>query len=150
MEELLFQLLELAILLIGKFWFVILGFFGYKLLGRLGRRAGKGLSQGQPRTVVLTPVEGGGFPLRKEHPESVEDIQRLESAVVQGKAEGSFFEGEQLPNPVPPDAPIETATTQTDEPVFDPREGMKWAIIYGPPRAKEPHAPPFLARRKNG
>lgn len=37
--ELLFDLLGWAIPLIGKFWFVILGYLGYKLLGLKGNKS---------------------------------------------------------------------------------------------------------------
>ncbi len=149
MDELLFELLELAIVLIGKFWFVILGYLGYKVLGNLRRWTGKGVSEGKPRSIVLTPVEGGGFPRSYESDRPQDDIERIDmveppmqidpyaaALTEQPEIQGSL-ESEQ------------DAAQQTNGPGLDPREGMKWAIIYGPPRAKAPYAPAHLVRQQN-
>ncbi|MFY0545092.1 hypothetical protein [Brevibacillus sp. H7] len=154
MENLLFDLLEVAIVLIGKFWFVILGYIGYKLFGGLGKRAGKGVSQGKPRQVVLTPVEGGGFPRWEQRSKPEEVSERMDSN--EAKAAWTETEDGNL-NAAEPSTRGEFLVSDPDPEEkkdaldldLDPREGLKWAIIYGPPRAKAPYAPSYLSRKRN-
>jgi len=55
--DLLYDLFGWVLPLIGKFWFLILGYLGYKLFGQAAKKA----AQDQKRRT-LTPVESGGFP----------------------------------------------------------------------------------------
>jgi hypothetical protein len=146
MDDLLFALLDLAFDMIGKFWPVILAYLGYKLFGGLGKRMSEGKAGSKPvrrmsAGPVLTPVEGGGFPrhvetvqpdpLRvpmREQPvsQAAEDLPSAETAFAKLPAEDSSAQ------------PLAAAETNSPALAPDPREGLKWAMIFSPPRAKSP------------
>lgn len=144
--DLLFSLLGWIVPLIGKFWLLILAFVAYRIFGK----GGKKLAQGKPRRA-LTPVENGGFPRQEpqEERKQVRASSRYEPVVHQESQEGVGIEQEwafaepdhsvrsTIERVSPPPA-VQEAVDST-APVLDPREGMKWAIIFGEPRAKVPH-----------
>ncbi|KKX55945.1 hypothetical protein [Brevibacillus borstelensis] len=153
--ELLFDLLGWAIPLIGKFWFVILGYLGYKLLGLKGNK--KPNQKPAPRPV-LTPADGGGWPWEQEQEErrtvtSLEPRPEAAPAMESNVQTEGWQESEHLvtlETAVEAERPLERkesasapAVSREEEQhdTFDPREGMKWAMIYGPPRARTPHLP---------
>jgi hypothetical protein len=150
MDDLLFHLLDLAFGLIGNFWPVILAYLGYKLFGGLGKK----MSQGQPKRKpvrrmaagpVLTPVEGGGYPRRVEREAETVEVSKREQPVSQVDERRLYTEA------VSADLPVHEAVDHSrpapDEnslmDVPDPREGLKWALIFSPPRAKAPYRPPY-------
>jgi len=143
--EAIYDVLELAILLLGKFWFVIAAYLGYKLLGNRGKKSAKGVSQGQPRAVVRTIGHSGAQaqePVTLSaavHERQTEPVEDGQSAFLPAWESSSTAEN----------AP-DSAASHSNEPLGDPREGMKWALIFGPPRSKNPHASSFPARRRNG
>ncbi|MEJ8548015.1 hypothetical protein [Brevibacillus borstelensis] len=154
--DLLFDLLGWAIPLIGKFWFVILGYLGYKLFGLKGDK--KRQQKPSPRPV-LTPVESGGWPLEPEQEER-RTVTRLDSQPEAAPVIESSMQTEgwsesdrlksQLETAAEAERPLRAkesagapSVTREEEKreTLDPREGMKWAMIYGPPRARTPHLP---------
>jgi len=157
---LLSQLLFWGLTLLENFWFVILILAIFKMLGNQGKKG----KQARQRKRNLTPVESGGFPapakpsppqpqprrviassrhepiappVAEEVPEAIQLAARERNAA-ENAASARAKDSMQTET-----APIRRKTDQTQ---FDPREGMKWALIFGPPRAKSPHVPP-LARR---
>lgn len=148
--ELLLDLIGLLFLLIGKFWTVILVILGYALFGKNRKRTKGSRPQARP---VLTPVftpsadrggtfapaqtysrvepqeEGGNHPFTP----SMEVVaERSEAEVVVRQTQA--VEHPQL---------AQETHKQVRE--LDPREAMKWSIIFSPPRAKQPYSP---ARRQ--
>ena len=141
--------------LIGDFWFVILVYLGYKLFGKQGKKQ----TTRQPGRN-LTPVETGGVPPHGQphpHPRRVrassrhEPVAPIESVAreVSDAAYERAAADESSPKRAVPSQGGEPASVlpETAKPKLDPREGMKWALIFGPPRAKSPYAS-SLARRK--
>ncbi|WP_134686913.1 hypothetical protein [Brevibacillus migulae] len=135
------ELIELAIALIVKFWPVILAFLGFKALGRL---KGDARNKTSTRRPVLTPVHGGGIP--QPQPGDVMRSEREETVLPQSDAfsyeetrEESAVQA-QVWEPTP-EAPIETPSVQRSAKEIAAREGMKWAMIFSPPRAKMPYRP---------
>ncbi|MFD2369712.1 hypothetical protein ACFSO0_07020 [Brevibacillus sp. GCM10020057] len=156
--DLLFTLLGWMIFLIGKFWLLILAWIGYKIFGKGSRK----MAQGKPRRV-LTPVENGGFPLPEARDESQQEpfSSRYEPEEPEAREESlegvgieqewAYAEPDHSVMPKservsPPPAVRETADSSA--PFLDPREGMKWAIIFGEPRAKAPHRSPAARRNE--
>lgn len=160
--DLIFDLFGWILPLIGKFWFVILAYLGYKIFGK----GGKKVSQGKlPRT--LTPVnDPESFPVspppeispeRKAVRASAkyEPIRPESMEGVGVEQEWAFAEPHRASNG--PSLRLgNTAQTVPAEPKqaashplnVDPREGMKWALIFGEPRSKAPYAPPASRKRK--
>lgn len=154
--DLLFDLFGWVLPLIGKFWFLILGYLGYKLFGQAAKKA----AQDQKRRT-LTPVESGGYPTppQKVERKSVRASSRYEPVQVEQRDNEGWdrpYEPEAVPErgslegmdrtPVSglPDRP-ETETTPAID--LDPREGMKWALIFGEPRSKRPYTSPTTRGR---
>lgn len=151
--DLVFDVLGWVLPLLGKFWFLILAFLGYRLFGT-GK---KQMTEGKPHRR-LTPVESGGFPApapseeRKTVRASTkyepveEPYESLEGVGVE--QEWAFSEtlrqGDLRSVHVdePPRQPERQEEQASPLKVVDPREGMKWAIIFGQPRSKAPYAPP--------
>lgn len=150
--DILFELLGLAIALIGKFWVVILAGLSYLLFGK------KKEPKRRSPTIrpVLTPVANGGYPTpsRKEEPDfSVETPNPFSRSVEYVESE-SVGEHSLFPNDV---AKSEDYTNseqhkgldsehhddhfQPQQHAINPREAMKWSIIFSPPRSKMPHSP---------
>jgi hypothetical protein len=174
--EFIFDFIEILIVLLWKFWYIVLAYLGYKLfgLGKHGQR--RGTRQAAPRRDVLTPVQGGGIPRRAdvqpvtEQPKQPEpddfgeatwtaspDVYAAEAKEIAGAAETPFAEGKAADarldagtdHAAPARLAAETkpqAAREIDD--SDARQGMKWALIFSPPRAKEPYAPPYLAARR--
>lgn len=151
--DLLFELLAWLFPLLGKFWFLILGYLGYVLFGKQGQR--KQERRPAPRPV-LTPVNTGGWPWGPEEEErrTVTPLNRqeeipdeprpfeawsspeeTEADVRRGKEEGFAVEPLEFPVEAPA-VPKRTKESPGRKTVMDPREGMKWAIIYGAPRSR--------------
>ncbi|QRG69568.1 hypothetical protein [Brevibacillus choshinensis] len=150
--DLFFDLLGWVFPLLAKFWFLILAFIGYKFFGKGGRK----MAQGKPRRM-LTPVESGGFP--RQTPQEERKVVRasskyepVESESMEGvgvEQEWAFEEPDHRSIPVREQKPTLTPVPERAEapvPDLDPREGMKWAIIFGEPRAKVPHGSPAARR----
>lgn len=135
--DLLFDLIGLLIGLIGKFWMLILIFLGYTLFGK-----SRGYKKRTPtmRPPVLTPVYS------PEAPREVSESRRNEASyppVETKTAEEDTVLTTQAANPLIPSAAIEPAVDSSEEPAPpDPREAMKWAMIFSEPRAKAPYSPP--------
>lgn len=148
-------LIELAIALVVKFWPIILAFFGVKMLGQM-----KGAAKKKPsvrRPPILTPVHGGGIEpprpgraiVERERGEEWEE-ETLATQDSRGYAESM--------QPVRPDPPAPTyaasavAVRQTEaapaQSEMSVREGMKWALIFSPPRAKDPYRPPVYQNKE--
>ncbi|GAA4706216.1 hypothetical protein [Brevibacillus fulvus] len=157
-------LIGLALWLLSKFWYVLLALFGLRLLGRSqsGRR-------NQRRRDILTPAYGtgdrpAGQSQRREssrksmvRPEPVPPAgqwrdSRGKSAISvapeQEAAETPFRQSE-------PEVIRETVKQEQPnfegrhEPALDPVEGMKWALILSPPKAKAPRTmPPYSSRNR--
>jgi hypothetical protein len=151
--DLLIDQLEWVLPLLGKFWVLIAGFFGYLLFGKKGKQ-GRSMSQGKPQRPPLTPVDSGDFPLpadvelqperrmvvrqesrsdmeeRAAEPEWLEEELHMPLANVEAAPAAQVVGSDAALQPSPAEQATEKPTA------LDPREGMKWAIIFGPPRAK--------------
>ncbi|MGN7468607.1 hypothetical protein [Brevibacillus sp. SAFN-007a] len=158
MDDLLDLLVDLfgwLLPLIGKFWFLILGYLGYKLLGLGGKGTGKKMSQGRPNRP-LTPVEtpwARQAPAVSEERKTVRASARYEPVEREAESmEGVGVEQEwAFPQPARASsgstirvaAAAAQPTPQQAKPqpgrMADPREGMKWALIFGEPRSKTPY-----------
>ncbi|USG63863.1 hypothetical protein NDK47_17065 [Brevibacillus ruminantium] len=150
--DLLFDLLGWALPLIGKFWFLILGYLGYILFGKQTKKPQRGRPARRP---VLTPVESGGWPWEQEQEER-RTVTPLENRKVMSPEKDIYAEDWQevaadaQPLPTYEEEPsvevekpsVAAAATKTPNAEkqhqnhLDAREGMKWAIIYGAPRAR--------------
>jgi len=153
--DLLFSLLGWIIPLIGKFWLLILALIAYRIFGKSGKR----MAQGKPRRM-LTPVENGGYPIQvppREERKQVRASSRYEPLAPEESLEGVGIEQEGAfadpDHPVRPSErislpPAVQEAAEPSAPAFglDPREGMKWAIIFGEPRSKAPHGSPAARR----
>lgn len=158
--DLVADLLGVVLPLIGKFWFLILGYLAYKLFGRQGKK----WVEEQPKRT-LTPVETGGFPPLEQPQErkkarassTYEPIAPDEVSAARAKQE---WAAAKAVSPSSPNmrsgetqgtaaAPFSSSVDAKPDakPLIDPREGMKWALIFGQPRSKSPYVPPY-ARRK--
>lgn len=154
--DLLFDLFGWVLPLIGKFWFLILGYLGYKLFGQAAKKA----AQDQKRRT-LTPVESGGFPSpsQKVERKTVRASSRYEPVQVEQRDDEGWdrpYEPEAAPERASldgmdqtyskgfPDRPGAEAKPAID---LDPREGMKWALIFGEPRSKRPYTSPTTRGR---
>ncbi|MBH0331902.1 hypothetical protein ABH14_19445 [Brevibacillus brevis] len=155
----LLDLVEWIIPLIGKFWFVILGYLGYKALGKTGK---KKMSQGK-KMPPLTPVSTSEIPMETEEysRETVRASSKYEP-LQQESMEGVGVEQEwAFSSPVRAStgptitvkesetkkvADSERASTLTAK-QGNPRDGMKWALIFGEPRSKAPYAQQVRQRK---
>lgn len=155
--ELILELLGWALPFLGKFWFIIAGYLAYKLLGKRSKK----MAQGKPQRK-LAPVENRGFPVpaQPQEPKTVratskyEPIEPVSMEGIGVEQEWAFSEplraSVERPLHSGEDARSSDRPESMEHPLggFDPREGMKWAIIFGEPRAKAPFAPPS-ARKRN-
>jgi hypothetical protein len=155
--DLVIELLGWVLPLLGKFWVLILGYLGYVLFGKQARR-GRKMTQGKQQRPPLTPVDGGGFPRpaekqperrkvvrqdpqpapvegRTAEPESLEEERRAPLAKAEAATAPQVVGSNAAGHPSRDEGEPETPSA------VDPREGMKWAIIFGPPRAKTPPLP---------
>ncbi|NRS47818.1 hypothetical protein [Brevibacillus sp. HB2.2] len=155
----LLDLVEWIIPLIGKFWFVILGYLGYKALGKTGK---KKMSQGK-KMPPLTPVSTSEIPMETEEygRETVRASSKYEP-LQQESLEGVGVEQEwAFSSPARAStgptitvkesetkkvAVSERASTLTAK-QGNPRDGMKWALIFGEPRSKAPYAQQVRQRK---
>ncbi|MED4779323.1 hypothetical protein [Brevibacillus choshinensis] len=150
--DLLFDLLGWVLPLVGKFWFLILAFIGYKFFGK----GAKKMAQGKPRRI-LTPVESGGYPQQAPQVErkqvrassKYEPVQSESMEGISVEQEWAFAEPDHSQRASVQKQPQTVVQERAETPVteLDPREGMKWAIIFGEPRAKAPHGSPGAHRR---
>ncbi|MFF0827134.1 hypothetical protein ACFYU8_09660 [Brevibacillus sp. NPDC003359] len=151
-------LVEWIIPLIGKFWFVILGYLGYKALGK----AGKKMSQGK-KMPPLTPTSTSDIPMETEdygrktvrasakyeptQPESMEGVgveqEWAFSRTARASTGPTIIVKQSEPMKV---ADSERAKTFTSK-HGNPRDGMKWALIFGEPRSKAPYAQQVRQRK---
>lgn len=161
MDDLIFLVLDLVgeLLswlwpLIGKFWFLIVGYIGYKLFGQAAKKTGQ-----EQRRRTLTPVESRGFPTPQPATEgkSVRASSKYEPVLTEpqeifgmdqdrpdrrNEAEQRKFTEQEYSGQPMLDVPGSKPAIQ-----LDPREGMKWALIFGEPRSKAPYASPNTRRR---
>ncbi|MFS0554615.1 hypothetical protein [Brevibacillus sp. 179-C9.3 HS] len=150
---------EWIIPLIGKFWFVILGYLGYKALGKAGK---KKMAQGK-KMPPLTPANTPDIPLETEDYGSqtvrasskYEPLQRESMEGVGVEQEWAFSSTARAStgptiSVKQPESPMEIeserARTLTSK-HGNPREGMKWALIFGEPRSKAPYAQQIRQRK---
>lgn len=152
-------LVEWIIPLIGKFWFVILGYLGYKALGKAGK---KKMSQGK-KMPPLTPASMSDIPMDTEdygrktvrastkyepiQPESMEGIGVEQEWAFSSTARASTGPTITVKQSEPMKvADLEQARTLTSK-HGNPRDGMKWALIFGEPRSKAPYAQQVRQRK---
>ncbi|WP_409178283.1 hypothetical protein [Brevibacillus fortis] len=151
-------LVEWIIPLIGKFWFVILGYLGYKALGK----AGKKMSQGKkmppltPATTSDIPMETEDYgretvrasskyePLQQESMEGIGVEQEWAFSTTARASTGPTITVKQSETMKVTDS--EQARTLTSK-QGNPRDGMKWALIFGEPRSKVPYAQQVRQRK---
>ncbi|MCG5251102.1 hypothetical protein [Brevibacillus agri] len=155
--DLLFDLFGWLLPLIGKYWFIILGYIGYKLLGLGGKGNGKGkkMSQGRPNRP-LTPVE---TPWARQEPAVTEERKTVRASAKYEPMDRDTesMEGVGVEQEWAFSEPVRASTGSTirltaaaaqsapqrakPQPAstVDPREGMKWALIFGEPRSKAPY-----------
>lgn len=150
--DLFFDLLGWILPLLGKFWFLILAFIGYKFFGK----GAKKMAQGKPQRR-LTPVESGGYPqqapqVERKQVRASSKYEPVPSESMEGvgvEQEWAFAQPDRSlrvrDQKQPQTAVQERAETLVTD--LDPREGMKWAIIFGEPRAKAPHSSSGAHRR---
>lgn len=144
-------MVEWIIPLIGKFWFVILGYLGYKALGK----AGKKMSQGK-KMPPLTPASTTDFPVETED----YDTTTVRATSKYEPLERESLEGVGLEQEWAFSTPARASTgttisvAQSSASVMEgtkregnlrekhgnPRDGMKWALIFGEPRSKSPYS----------
>lgn len=161
MDDLIFLLLDLVgdVLswlwpLIGKFWFLIVGYIGYKIFGQAAKKAGQ-----EQKRRTLTPVESGGFPTPQKTKErkAVRASSKYEPVPADSREQvGMEYERLDRPSEVEQrmtserkesGRSMEEAPNSKSAIQLDPREGMKWALIFGEPRSKAPYASPNTRRR---
>jgi hypothetical protein len=144
------DLLEMLFHLIGKFWPVLLAYLAYQAF-RNRKEGEKHVKGGRP---VLTPVHGGGFPRphagqRKEGKRLVPRDTAPDTSAAEAPA--PYPQEEQfMATPAEPQPAAESgkASLENGEGFHASREGMKWALIFSPPRAKMPYVPPTQPRRR--
>lgn len=154
------ELLELAIFLVVKFWPVILAFLGFKAIGKVMQEAKK---KPVARRPVLTPVHGGGFPMpqpgraivtRKEEEREEQDLFPYEDRENEERERERWLDSSVAVQPSfqantsAVTKRSEQASNQKRVDAFTEREGMKWALIFSPPRAKMPYTPPGYQKRQ--
>ncbi len=163
--DLLEGLIGLALALLGKYWYIVLGVILFKLFGR-------GKQQQQKHTPPpLTPVERPEAPAYEEEGRSYGEYE-WEPEPTSPKRELTEVEAELLAresqNQQDEAVPVFTLAEERSEPpaerveaVAKPeqpqlelppnpaREGMKWAMIFAQPRAKAPYTPPYATRGQN-
>ncbi|CAI8738277.1 Transmembrane protein [Brevibacillus sp. IT-7CA2] len=155
----LLDLVEWVIPLIGKFWFVILGYLGYKALGKAGK---KKMSQGK-KMPPLTPATTSDIPMETEDygRETVRASSKYEP-LQRESMEGIGVEQEWAFSSTARASTGPTITVKQAEPMKvadservgtvkskhgNPRDGMKWALIFGEPRSKAPYAQQVRQRK---
>ncbi|GEB31942.1 MULTISPECIES: hypothetical protein [Brevibacillus] len=151
--DLFLDLIDWILPLLGKFWFVILGYIGYKLLGK-EKAKGKRMSQGlpnKPLTPVDTPWTAEPAPDAQQERKTVRATAKYEP--LESRAES--MEGVGVEQEWAFSEPVRASTGSTirtssatrqmsaaqrvkpqSAAPLDPREGMKWALIFGEPRSK--------------
>lgn len=160
--DLLFGLLALA----GKYWFLVLGYLVYRMLGLDKKKNEK--EEKQKRMPPLTPTVNGGQPKRmtvgqkpetaepqvvltepppppEDSGEGVADWRPIPQAsltyVEENNADtqrGGFVPSFRDAAPMKTQVPVEPAHVIPKDKV---RDGMKWAIILSQPRSKAPYRP---------
>jgi hypothetical protein len=151
-------LVEWIIPLIGKFWFVILGYLGYKALGK----AGKKMSQGK-KMPPLTPASTSNIPMETENygRETVrastkyEPLQRESMEGIGVEQEWAFSSPARASTgptiTVKQSETMKVADSERERTLTskhgNPRDGMKWALIFGEPRSKAPYAQQVRQRK---
>ncbi|NRR20755.1 hypothetical protein [Brevibacillus sp. MS2.2] len=152
-------LVEWIIPLIGKFWFVILGYLGYKALGKAGK---KKMSQGK-QMPPLTPATTSDIPMENKDygRETVRASSKYEPPQ-QESMEGIGVEQEWAFSRTARASTGPTITVKQSETMKvadservgtlpskhgNPRDGMKWALIFGEPRSKAPYAQQVRQRK---
>jgi hypothetical protein len=160
MDDLIFLILDLAAdllswawPLIGKFWFLILGYLAYKFFGKQGKKWVEEQSKrasAPAGTDGTPPVAKRPEPKRVRAtstyepvaPEAIERVGAMQESAAAGANVSAVHRGRALEHSRSSSLP-----RKEEKPLADPREGMKWALIFGQPRSKSPYIPPY-ARRK--
>jgi len=157
------DLIRLLFSLIGDFWFVFIIYLFAKLFGAVRQKGTQQRTRQQaiPARPVLTPVAGGGTWQPKTGTSMVREAKE--------STRMSAHEGEsEREQPSPVFAVTESIAATAAAPavdtglrkaigaesvaasrfssaaVPDAREGMKWAMIFSPPRAKLPYKRPGM------
>lgn len=157
--DILFDLLGLAIALIGKFWVVILAGLSYLLFGKK-----KEQKRRKPTLrPVLTPTADGGYPtvLREEEPEVRVETTNPFSRSVEYVESDAFGEHSLTPGNVADinDLVVKSEQEEQDQrqqvyhvsserATVNPREAMKWSLIFAPPRSKQPYQQQLLKSKQ--
>lgn len=162
--ETLADLIRVLFSLVGDFWFVFLFYLVAKLFGAMRQ---KGTSQRSPRRTaipagpVLTPVAGGGtWPSQagrsmKQEKAAPERMSAHEGGAADDQSSVPLVTLDYLSaadTPPVSDSGLgmaigaePSATSRLSSlPAPDAREGMKWALIFSPPRAKQPYKRPGM------
>ncbi|MGE5701710.1 MAG: hypothetical protein ACM32O_04200 [Clostridia bacterium] len=162
--DIVFTLIALA----GKYWFVILGYIVYRMLG-LEKKKGEKDKRKRRALPPLTPVENGGQPGRMTVGQKPNEPEVM-YAEGDSEAEEPNREWEPIPQasvtrvtpsepseagaivPIFQDAaPIQTHVSTEPQRVVtreQVRDGMKWAIILSPPRSKAPFRQAHAGKRR--
>lgn len=150
--DILFDLLGLAIALVGKFWVLIVMGLSYLLFGKK-REPKKAIPTVRP---VLAPVENGGYPtpVNEDKPDVLVetgnpfsrsiDTMKLESPERKSATSEVVHVSDELQAIIEhqeQDHLQKSDTVGNNNAVISPREAMKWSIIFSPPRSKMPHSP---------
>lgn len=162
MEDLL-DLVFFLIDLFGEYWFVILGYFVYKVLGidkdKKKRKSPPPLTPvnpdmmpgrmtaekapAPPMVMETTPMQS-----REREPEwqpiPPAEITRVEGDEAVREPSGAFVPVYQDAAPLEthvPTEPVHHVSRQTL------REGMKWSIILSPPRSRAPYTVPSIRKK---
>lgn len=168
MVELLFFVVSLAIGLLLKFWPVLLIIIGYKLF------KGQGETARRKRPYGFPPVAGGGIPRPSSVPVPPKPVEyRLPPTAEEtpsglpSAGETAAFDLVEKPAPEPmvpsssadrdgalsqkkqasPPPAVAAPSAAWNSVPIDPREGMKWSLIFSPPRSRNPYVPPWQSHR---
>ncbi|WP_312117353.1 hypothetical protein [Brevibacillus reuszeri] len=159
--DLIFDLIGWVLPLIGKFWFVILAYLGYKAFGKASKKVTQGKVSptltpvSDPSSFPMTPTfeEEERKPVRASakyepiEPESMEGVGVEQEWAFTEPARASTGPSLRLNSDSNQQVLAESKRTESSPLTVDPREGMKWALIFGEPRSKAPYVSPASRKR---
>lgn len=152
--DLLFDLIGLLFALIGKFWTILLVILGYTFFGKQIKQAKQTKKPRTPQRPVLTPVFTPSTARREVRPTQIYEpvsppVENADNPYSPAEEEAQVpDEGKSTPQPMFQITFKEQAQRDhqpqqvhpSETPTVDPREAMKWALIFSPPRAKQPYS----------
>lgn len=162
MDDLIFLILDLvadllawAWPLVGKFWFLIVGYILFKFFGKQGKKwveeqSKRPAAPAAPQQMQPADESQGRKRVRasaKYEPIAPEELA-YEGAIRESAAaqKDGFEDGRGRWSTRDDRAAV--PSPQQAAPLVDPREGMKWALIFGQPRSKSPYRPPYARRNE--